>query len=245
MGALSQQFALRLMEAVGPLFFNVFLCSCEACWLPRSEWWIRPGGGFWRCVAIISAAKGSSVRMWSRMAQPTTFRLNRSRTTARDSQPSSVGIARCRRPQVGRGGTPWGVRREPLVQQIGRHGQIVIAVRGTDPKGPALFGLDAMAAHQARHPAPADGPAFFAENNVQTGRAVPPAVLAVKALDVAKKTAVLRLARTFGSATPGVVSGGRDIKRAADDANRILFATVLNDAELHFTGPDMMEAVFF
>jgi hypothetical protein len=102
-----------------------------------------------------------------------------------------------------------------------------------------------MAAHHAGHPPPADGPAFLAESNVQTGRAVASAVLAMKALDIAKKTAVLGLAWTFGAITPGIVSGSRDIERAADDTNGIVFATILNDAELHFTGPDMMETVFF
>jgi hypothetical protein len=37
MGALTQQFAFRLMDATSSLFFNAFLYSCEAYWLPRYE----------------------------------------------------------------------------------------------------------------------------------------------------------------------------------------------------------------
>ena len=48
-------------------------------------------GGRRRWIAMVRAASGSSVRMWSRIAQPTTLRLNRSRMTARYNQPSSVG----------------------------------------------------------------------------------------------------------------------------------------------------------
>jgi hypothetical protein len=43
-------------------------------------------------VAIISAAKGSSVRIWSRIDQPTILRVARSSTAVRYSHPSLVAM---------------------------------------------------------------------------------------------------------------------------------------------------------
>jgi len=90
MGALSQQFPLRLMDWTKPWLFRALRYSAEAYWHPRSECSSSPGPGRWRWIAMVSAASGNSVRRWSRMAQPTTFRLNRSRMAATYNQPSSV-----------------------------------------------------------------------------------------------------------------------------------------------------------
>src|SRR6202047_1637002 len=46
-------------------------------------WWIRPGSGFCRWMAMVRAAMVNSARMWPRIAQPTILRVKRSSTTAR------------------------------------------------------------------------------------------------------------------------------------------------------------------
>src|SRR5437867_1901979 len=61
-------------------------------WLPRSLWKIRPDAGCRRNQAMRSASLTSSVLMCGFIDQPTTWRLNRSITTARYSQPSSVAM---------------------------------------------------------------------------------------------------------------------------------------------------------
>ncbi len=59
-------------------------------WTPRSEWWMRPGGGV-RCpIAIIRAFSHNELFKWSAMLQPTISRVAMSLTAARYSQPSSV-----------------------------------------------------------------------------------------------------------------------------------------------------------
>lgn len=107
----------------------------------------------------------------------------------------------------------------------------MLAVRGADPKGPAPFGVVAMAAHHAGHPPPAYGPAGLTEGDVDPRGTVADTVFMMKALDVTKKTAVLRRVRTFGSVQSGVAPGGRDTERTTDDANGIVFPTVFKNAE--------------
>lgn len=53
---------------------------------------MKPGAGRCRWDRIISAASGSSVRIWSRIAHLMILRVARSSTAARCSQPSSVAM---------------------------------------------------------------------------------------------------------------------------------------------------------
>ena len=61
-------------------------------WLPRSEWKIKPGAGWRLNRAMRSASVTRLACMCGCMLQPTTWRLNRSITAARYSQPSSVAM---------------------------------------------------------------------------------------------------------------------------------------------------------
>src|SRR6266704_3762719 len=92
--ALSQQSPLRLIEAVMPHFRSRQLNSWLAYWLPRSLWKIGPAFllGLRRNQAISSASMTRLLCISDCIDQPTTWRLNRSITTARNSQPSLVWI---------------------------------------------------------------------------------------------------------------------------------------------------------
>src|SRR6516162_9443661 len=46
--------------------------------MPRSEWWISPGGGRYRTIAMVSAFNAISVCSVSRIDQPTILRVCRS-----------------------------------------------------------------------------------------------------------------------------------------------------------------------
>ena len=90
--ALSQQSPRRLIEAVMPYSLSTSRKSLLAYWLPRSLWNISPAvlPGWRLNQAIRRASMTMSRVMSSRRLQPTTWRLNRSITTASNSQPSSV-----------------------------------------------------------------------------------------------------------------------------------------------------------
>src|ERR1700731_274493 len=92
--ALSQQLPLRLIEAVMPHFRSRQLNSWVAYWLPRSLWKIGPAflSGLRRNQAISSASMTRLLCISDCIDQPTTRRLNRPITTARNSQPSLVGM---------------------------------------------------------------------------------------------------------------------------------------------------------
>ena len=83
---------MRLIDGLAFIAESCLPYASDAYWLPRSEWQMRPLAGRCRCVAIISAARGSSVRIWSRIAQPTILRVARSSTAARYSHPSPVAM---------------------------------------------------------------------------------------------------------------------------------------------------------
>jgi hypothetical protein len=51
MGAFSQQSPLPLMDVVISDRARAERSASAAFWIPRSEWWIRPGGGRWRSTA--------------------------------------------------------------------------------------------------------------------------------------------------------------------------------------------------
>src|ERR1017187_2968057 len=92
--ALSQQLPLRRIDGAMPCSLSTWLKSSLAYWLPRSLWKISPVSlpGL-RLNQAISRASITRLRCISgRIDQPTTLRLNRSITTARNSQPSSVAM---------------------------------------------------------------------------------------------------------------------------------------------------------
>lgn len=89
-GALSQQLPLRLIELRMPYSVSARWKSSLQYWLPRSLWKITPGSGLRRNQAMRRASMTNSRFMCGFIDQPTTWRLNRSMTTARYSQPSSV-----------------------------------------------------------------------------------------------------------------------------------------------------------
>jgi hypothetical protein len=92
--ALSQQLPRRLIEAVMPYALSTSRKSLLAYWMPRSLWKITPACLLgWRLNhAMRSASMTMSRAHVPRSDQPTTWRLNRSITTARNSQPSSVAM---------------------------------------------------------------------------------------------------------------------------------------------------------
>src|SRR6218665_236712 len=92
--ALSPQLPLRLIEAVMPHWASTSLKSSLAYWLPRSLWKISPAClRGWRLNQAMRTASMTMSRVMSwRSDQPTTWRLNRSITTASNSQPSSVAM---------------------------------------------------------------------------------------------------------------------------------------------------------
>jgi hypothetical protein len=92
--ALSQQLPRRLIEAVMPYSARTSRKSSLAYWLPLSLWKISPAclPGWRLNQAMRSASTTMSRVMSSRSDHPTTWRLNRSITTARNSQPSSVAM---------------------------------------------------------------------------------------------------------------------------------------------------------
>src|ERR1700693_3310329 len=123
--ALSQQLPLRLIEAVMPHFRSRQLNSWLAYWLPRSLWKIGPAflSGLRRNQAISSASMTRLLCISDCIDQPTTRRLNRSITTAR--QPALVGW------DVGDVAGPRPVRRghrKVAIQQVGCDRQAVSAV---------------------------------------------------------------------------------------------------------------------
>src|SRR5664279_2071897 len=92
--ALYQQLPLRLIDGVMPCSLSTSLKSALAYWQPRSLWKINPAflPGL-RLNQAISRASITRLRCISgRIDQPTTLRLNRSITTARNNQPSAVAI---------------------------------------------------------------------------------------------------------------------------------------------------------
>src|ERR1700730_5290243 len=72
-----------------PVYQTVYRCGSQAAreqlaqTLLLSEWWIRPGDGFCRWMAMVKAARVNSPRVWSRIPQPTILRVKRSSTPAR------------------------------------------------------------------------------------------------------------------------------------------------------------------
>src|SRR6516165_7196863 len=50
--------------------------------MPRSEWWVSPGGGRCRTIAMVSVSNAISVCSVSRIDQPTILRVCRSNTAA-------------------------------------------------------------------------------------------------------------------------------------------------------------------
>jgi hypothetical protein len=81
-GVLVQQVRVRLMDGTAPLAARCLAQASAADGLLLSEWWMRPGPGRCRWTALISADSASLVRMWSRIAQPTVFRLANCMTAA-------------------------------------------------------------------------------------------------------------------------------------------------------------------
>jgi len=92
--ALSQQLPLRLIDGVMPWSLSTALKSSLAYWLPRSLWKINPAylPGLRLNQAISRASMTKSRCMSGRIDQPSTLRLNRSITTAKNNQPSSVAM---------------------------------------------------------------------------------------------------------------------------------------------------------
>ena len=112
---------------------------------------MRPSAGRCRCAAIIKADSGSSVRMWSRIDQPTILRVARSSTAARYSHPSPVAM-------IGDVGQPDAVRRrrdERLLQQVRRDRQAVAAVGRAWPEPATGERADTVTTHQPRDAATA------------------------------------------------------------------------------------------
>ena len=88
--ALSKGLPLALMEQISSCFLIRVWYFLEQYWLPRSECTITLLGIRLRHSAICRASQTSPAFMRLSMAQPITMRENRSRTTARYSQPSPV-----------------------------------------------------------------------------------------------------------------------------------------------------------
>jgi hypothetical protein len=66
--------------------------SCSlAYWLPRSGFVINSASGTRRDTALANASTTNRLVFVASIAHPTTMRLNRSSTAARDTHPSRVG----------------------------------------------------------------------------------------------------------------------------------------------------------
>ena len=117
---------------------------------------------------MVSAAIVSSARICSRIAQPTIFRVNRSRITARYSQPSPVGISVISASQTWSGF----LGREIAIQQIGGNRQGMLAVGGTHAIAARHVSPDAMPAHDPLDPLAADALALGTQLGMNTWRPI-------------------------------------------------------------------------
>jgi hypothetical protein len=86
--------------------------------------------------------------MSGRMDQPTTLRLNKSMTTARNSQPSSVAMYVMSPVQASLGPG----RSEVAVQQVRRDRQVMPAVGGHHPETALAASANAVFLHQPLNP---------------------------------------------------------------------------------------------
>ena len=88
--ALSRQWPDRDMLLTMPFCCKRWRYSVLAYWLPLSEWWINPGSGFLRPIAICSAFLTSETAIVLSSAHPTILWEYRSMIIAKYNHPSIV-----------------------------------------------------------------------------------------------------------------------------------------------------------
>ena len=99
--------------------------------------------------------------------------------------------------------------------------------------------------HEAFNAATARRVPQAAQGRVNPGRAISSAMGQVEPADLAKQSAIGRLAWAFRAAAPGIIPRHRDAHDIAQDANRERLTLILDDAEFHFSGSEKMRSVFF
>src|SRR5829696_3863199 len=202
---------------------------------------MSPEPGRWRWLAIRRAAAASSVRKWSRIAQPTTF-AGREIEHSGEIEPTLAGghIGEIGEPDLVRGR-----RYEALLDQVGSDGQPMVAVRGHGPEAARGRGPDPVLVHEALDPTPADAPALSPQRGMHSRRAVAAPVLSMQASHIGQQVESGSGSRALGPAPPGVVAGSRDAEHLAYDAHRPLLLVIVDESEPHRGVSEKMPMAFF
>lgn len=201
---------------------------------------MRPSGGRCRCVAIISAARGSSVRIWSRIDQPTILRVARSSTAARYSHPSPVAMKGMSASQMRFGADAT----NSCFKRFRCDRQIVAAVGRARPEPATGERADTVASHQTRDAATACRPALRTERGMYPGAAVTAMMLAMETTHIGKQRTVGARPGAFWTVAPCVIAAGRDLKNPAHQPDRPLAGMVADELELISAPPRRCRSLF-
>src|SRR5664280_1775311 len=225
--ALSQQFPLRLIDGVMPCSLSTSLKSSLAYWLPRSLWKISPASlpGL-RLNQAISRASITRLRCISgRIDQPTTLRLNRSITTARNNQPSAVAIYVTSPTHAWLGAATMNLRSSTL----GATGRLC-RLGGGNAESPLAASLNAVLLHQPLHPQLANANALRPQLPPDARPSIRSAILRIDGADVNQQCFVAEVA------APGNIHAPRQMFMVARDAHH-------QHPALHTDRPDQLVAL--
>ena len=125
------------------------------------------------------------------------------------------------------------MRAEVLIEEIGRHRQIVIGV-GRSRKRAGGLGPQRVLAHQARHTVLSDPPPLVTERPGDAWRAGAPLVVVGDAPYGLNKTLIGLRARSGGTVPPLVVTAARNGPQATHKGDRMLPFVASDQGVLHF-----------
>ena len=198
-----------------------------------------------------SASRAISACSVSRMDPPTILRVCRSRTAARNSQPSPV------RTQVRSPSQTWFGRAASKLRPS-RFGAIGYPCRPVGGAHPARQGgqpPQPRLPHQARHAVAANLPAEGMEHGVDTRGAIGPTAFGMGQADVAEQGSVLDrpaalgpgppCPAALGPGPPCVVPAHRHPQDPAHHSNRPDVPMLIHEPEPHRVAPPKMSAAFF
>ena len=120
----------------------------------------------------------------------------------------------------------------------------MVAVRGL-AKRPSAMRLDAVRAHEPRHPVSPHPLALGSQRGMHPGTAVATAAIGVHAADILDQRPVCPGTGTFWPAAPSVVAAGTDGQHRTHCPHGKHLAVVLDEPEHHLGGLEKMPTAFF
>src|SRR2546428_2008940 len=125
-----------------------------------------------------------------------------------------------------------------LIGARGDAGPQAVGMLAVEPMQPRIRAVDlhdpraqAGGAHQARYPAPADGPSHRPQRAMDAGTAVGSPVLLEEPLNPPLELPVLRRVATHRAPPPGVIAGSRDPVQRAQSRHRVLAPLRVDERE--------------